>query len=276
MFVKTDTILDKILAQKQEEVLAAQHKPGQMAQIEHEAQQAAPPRDFTAALQHDTVALIAEVKKASPSKGLLMKDFNAVRLARMYEENGASAISVLTDEKFFQGSLDDLRAVRAAVRLPVLRKDFIIDSYQVYEARAAGADAALLIVMALEDAQLRALHSLITELGMSALVEVHNETELERALAIGATLIGVNNRDLRTFHEDLSITERLAALVPEGVTLVAESAIRSVEDVQRMAACGARAVLVGEGLVKAKVIVHEVRLYSRQPRTVHVTKAIQR
>ena len=275
MFVKTDTILDKILSRKQEEVHVAQQLPGKMAQTEREARHAAPPRDFAAALQRDTVALIAEVKKASPSKGLLIKDFNPVRLARIYQENGALAVSVLTDEQFFQGSLDDLRAVRAAVRLPVLRKDFIIDPYQVYEARAAGADAALLIVMALEAAQLQELHSLITELGMSALVEVHNESELERALAVGATLIGVNNRDLRTFHEDLSITERVAALVPQDVILVAESAIRSVEDVQRMGACGARAVLVGEGLVKAKDMACEVRLYSSQPRNVHLTVDIE-
>jgi indole-3-glycerol phosphate synthase len=266
MFVKTDTILDQILAQKQDELQAAHTEPGLMARVEQEARRAPRPRDFKAALQKSTVALIAEVKKASPSKGLLVKDFNPVKIARTYEENGASAISVLTDEKFFQGSLDDLRAVRASVRLPVLRKDFIIHAYQVYEARAAGADAALLIVMALEDAQLRDLHTLITELGMAALVEVHNEAELERALAIGATLIGVNNRDLRTFQEDLNTTARVAALVPDEVTLVAESAIRSVEDVRRMGSYGARAILVGEGLVKAKDMASEVRSYSSQPR----------
>jgi indole-3-glycerol phosphate synthase len=266
MFVKTDTILDQILAQKQEELRLAQAETGLMAQIEEAAHRASRPRDFKAALQRSTVALIAEVKKASPSKGLLVKDFNAVRIARTYEENGASAISVLTDAKFFQGSLDDLRAVRASVRLPILRKDFIIDAHQVYEARAAGADATLLIVMALKDAQLRDLHNLITELGMAALVEVHNEAELERALAVGATLVGVNNRDLRTFHEDLNTTARVAALVPHDVTLLAESAIRSAEDVYRMGSYGARAVLVGEGLVKAKDLAGEVRLYSSQER----------
>ncbi|MBA3869441.1 MAG: indole-3-glycerol phosphate synthase TrpC [Anaerolineae bacterium] len=266
MFVKTDTILDQILAQKQEELHAAQAQPGLMAQVVQAAQHASSPRNFKAALQRSTVALIAEVKKASPSKGLLVKDFNPVRIARTYEENGASAISVLTDSKFFQGSLDDLRAVRASVRLPVLRKDFIIDVHQVYEARAAGADATLLIVMALEDAKLRDLHGLITDLGMAALVEVHNEAELERALTVGATLIGVNNRDLRTFHEDLETTARVAALVPSDVTLVAESAIRSPQDVQRMGSYGARAVLVGEGLIKAKDIASEVRLYSNQQR----------
>ena len=266
MFVKTDTILDQILAQKQIELKASQTEPGIMTQMEHDARNASSPRDFKEALQRSTVALIAEVKKASPSKGLLVKDFNPVRIARTYVENGAAAISVLTDEKFFQGSLDDLRAVRAAVRLPILRKDFTIDALQVYEARAAGADAALLIVMALEDSQLRDLHSLITELGMAALVEVHNEAELERALAAGATLIGVNNRDLRTFKEDLDTTARVAALVPNDVTLVAESAIRSVEDVRRMGAYGAHAVLVGEGLVKSKDMAGEVRLYSSQQR----------
>lgn len=266
MFVKTDTILDKILTQKQEELALAQAEPGLIKQIEESARHAPKPRDFKGVLQRSSVALIAEVKKASPSKGLLVKDFNPVRIARTYEENGAAAISVLTDEKFFQGSLDDLRAVRAAVRLPVLRKDFVIDAHQVYAARAAGADATLLIVMALEDNQLRDLHGLTTELGMSALVEVHNEAELERALSIGATLIGVNNRDLRTFHEDLNTTARVAALVPDDVTLVAESAIRSVEDVQRMGSYGARAVLVGEGLVKAPDMAAEVRLYSSQQR----------
>jgi len=266
VFVKTDTILDKILAQKQIELDAAYTTSGLTAQTEQAARAASRPRNFRAALNRPTVALIAEVKKASPSKGLLVKDFNPVRIARTYEENGAAAISVLTDEKFFQGSLDDLRAVRAAVRIPILRKEFIIDPHQIYEARAAGADAALLIVMALEDAQLRDLHTLITELGMSALVEVHNEAELERALAVGASLIGVNNRDLRTFQEDLTTTARVAALVPADVTLVAESAIRSVEDVQRMGASGAKAVLVGEGLVKAKDMAAEVRLYSSQQR----------
>ncbi|MBI1278511.1 MAG: indole-3-glycerol phosphate synthase TrpC [Anaerolineaceae bacterium] len=266
MFVKTDTILDQILAQKQDEIRLAQAEPDALAKLEQEAYRAPSPRDFKGALQRSTVALIAEVKKASPSKGLLVENFNPVRIARTYEENGAAAISVLTDVKFFQGNLDDLRAVRAAVRVPVLRKDFIIDAHQVYEARMAGADAALLIVMALEDGQLRDLHSLITELGMSALVEVHNEAELERALAIGASLIGVNNRDLRTFHEDLETTARVAALVPHDVTLVAESAIRSAEDVQRMGTYGARAVLVGEGLVKAKDMAGEVRRYSSQQR----------
>ncbi len=265
-YVETGTILDKILAQKSLEILEATHEPAWLAQIEHYAHTASPPRDFLAAVQRDTVALIAEVKKASPSKGVLIENFDPVALGKIYADNGAAAISVLTDEKFFQGKLRDLRLVREAVNVPVLRKDFIIDEYQVYEGRAAGADAMLLIVMALEDTHLRALHGLITALGMAALVEVHNEQELERALKIGARLVGVNNRDLRTFHEDITTTERLAKRVPPEVTLVAESAIRSADDVRRMGDCGARAVLVGESLVRAGDIAAQVKAFSRQPR----------
>jgi indole-3-glycerol phosphate synthase len=265
VFVKTDTILDKILARKQVE-LAEAH--ASLSDLRREAEDAVPARDFKGALRRDTVALIAEVKKASPSKGVLIADFDPVSIARVYAANGAAAISVLTDEQFFQGSLDHLRAARGAVELPVLRKDFIIDPYQIYQARVANADAALLIVMALEDSQLRDLHALITELGMAALVEVHNEAELERALKIEATLIGANNRDLRSFHEDLDTTVRLARLVPLGVTLIAESAIRTPEDVRRMGACGAHAVLVGEGLVKAGDIAGQVRAFSGQAREV--------
>jgi indole-3-glycerol phosphate synthase len=259
-FVKTDTILDKILAQKLNEI------GDNLAEVARRAREAPPARDFAGALQRKTVALIAEVKHASPSKGVLIEDFDPVVLGSVYAQNGAAAISVLTDQQFFMGSLNDLTSVRVAVNVPVLRKDFTIDPYQVYEGRAAGADAMLLIVAALEDAQLADLHALILELSMSALVEVHNEAELERALKIGVTLIGVNNRDLKTFHEDLGTTGRVAALVPQGVTLVAESAIRSVEDVRKMGELGANAVLVGEGLVKAGNIAEQVRLFSSQPR----------
>ncbi len=271
MFVKTDTILDQILTRKQADLYDIRHDLAFKALAEDYARQAAPPRDFTGALQRDTVALIAEVKKASPSKGLLVKDFNPVKIGRIYEENGAAAISVLTDEPFFQGTLGDMKAVRDAVRLPVLRKDFIIDAHQVYEARASHADAVLLIVMALEDQQMADLHGLICALGMAALVEVHNASEMERALRLGATLIGVNNRDLRTFHEDLTTIELLARDVPSNVTLVAESAIRSMADVQRMADCGARAVLVGEGLVKAADMGTQVRQFSSVRRTTGTT-----
>ncbi len=222
-------------------------------------------------IRKDTVALIAEVKKASPSKGVLIENFDHLKIGKAYAENGAAAISVLTDEHFFQGHIRYLREVREAVHVPVLRKDFVIDPYQVYEARAAGADALLLIVMALEDNQLRDLHQLVSELGMAALVEVHNEAELERALKINAKLIGVNNRDLRTFHEDLNVTGQVAKLVPRDVTLVAESAIRSVADVRRMGVLGARAVLVGEGLVKVGNMEQQVRAFSSQPRMVYST-----
>jgi indole-3-glycerol phosphate synthase len=262
-FVKTDTILDKILTQKVEEV---RQSAGRLAQVESESRQAPMVRDFVGALHKDTVALIAEVKKASPSKGILIEHFDPVAIGKVYAENGASAISVLTDEKFFQGHLDYMRDVRLAVNAPVLRKDFVIDPFQVYEARAAGADAVLLIVMALGDGQLGDLQSLIHELGMAALVEVHNEAEMERALKIGATLIGINNRDLKTFHEDLGVTTRVSKLAPADVTLVAESSIRNPDDVRQMGEYGAHAVLVGESLVKADNMALQVRDFSSQPR----------
>lgn len=270
-FVKTDTILDRILAAKVEMLeevhLGIEAEPFAWHQLVRDAETASPPRDFAGALRKpDRVALIAEVKHASPSRGILIEDFDPVGLGMTYAQYGASAISVLTDEPFFQGVLRHMEEVRNAVTIPVLRKDFVIDPFQVYEGRASGADAILLIVMALEDSQLADLHGLIRELGMSALVEVHNESEMERALKIGATLIGVNNRDLRTFHEDLDTMARLARLAPPEVTLVAESAIRNVEDVKRMGELGAHAVLVGEGLVKAENIGAQVREFSSQPR----------
>jgi indole-3-glycerol phosphate synthase len=259
MVQKTNTILDEILAEKQREILELMRMegyhdgfPSWAAQVEHHASAADPPRDFIGALRAGgNVALIAEVKKASPSKGVLIEDFDPVRLGNTYAENGASAISVLTDEKFFQGHLRYLRAVHEAVRVPLLRKDFIIDPYQVIEARASCADAVLLIVAALEDDRLTDLHAQITEMGMAALVEVHNAVEMERAVKLGASLIGVNNRDLKTFDVDLETTARLASMVPADVVLVAESGIRDAADVARMGTMGAHAVLVGESLVKA-------------------------
>jgi indole-3-glycerol phosphate synthase len=263
-YIQTGTVLDKILAHKVEEIAAARAQVPRNT-VERAARDAPPPRDFLAALRRDTVALIAEVKKASPSKGVLIEDFDPVALGMTYAANGAAAISVLTDERFFQGHLDHLRAVRAAVSVPVLRKEFVIDPYQVYEGRAAGADATLLITAALDDSSLADLHALALELGMAALVEVHNEAELERALKIAPWLVGINNRDLKTFHENLETTAHLAPLVPPGVMLVAESAIRSAADVQRMGRYGARAVLVGESLVKAGNIPDMVRGFSTQP-----------
>ena len=268
-FVKTDTILDKILARKVEEVAEAQRLKS-FSGVRAEAEATATIRGFESALRQDTVSLIAEVKKASPSKGVLIENFDPVQLGMIYAENGAVAISVLTDVDFFQGNLAYLQQVRAAVDVPVLRKDFIIDTYQIYEGRAAGADAILLIVAALEDQQMADLYAQILELGMSALVEVHNEAEMERALRLGATLIGVNNRDLKTFDVDLNTTQRLASTMPDDVTLVAESGIRDAEDVAHMGQIGAHAVLVGESLVNAQHIggdlAGRVREFSSQPR----------
>lgn len=258
-FVPTGGFLDQILANTVEEV-AARKRATPLAAVVQAAASAPPPRDLVAALRprggllrrkKGAVALIAEVKHASPSRGVLVEPFDPVRLARAYTRNGAAAISVLTDARFFQGSLEDLRAVRRAVSLPVLRKDFIIDPYQVYEGRAAGADAVLLIVAALSDGQLASLHALSEALGMAALVEVHNAEELERALRLGPRLLGINNRDLRSFQVDLETTARLAAGVPPEVTVVAESGIFSGQDARRMREMGAHAVLVGEALVKA-------------------------
>ena len=263
VFTATGSVLDEILAHKVTEVEILR---GKLAQLRDESASQQPLRSFKAALQRETVALIAEVKKASPSKGLLIADFEPVEIAKTYAENGAAAISVLVDQKYFQGHIDYLRAVHAAVGVPVLFKEFVIDSAQVIQARAAGADAVLLIVAALEDARLANLKAEIEDFGMDALVEVHDEREMERALTLDATLIGVNNRDLKTFREDLGITERLARMIGPDVTLVAESAMRSPQDVARMGQAGAHAVLVGEGLIKAADRAAAVREYSTQPR----------
>jgi indole-3-glycerol phosphate synthase len=227
-------------------------------------------RDFLAALRtpHSalrSVALIAEVKKASPSAGVICKDFDPIRIAKEYEAAGASCLSVLTDEKFFQGSLDYLRQIRAAVNLPLLRKDFIIDERQILEAIEWGADAILLIVAILTDEQLRRFHSLATEAGLAALVEVHDEAELERALKVSPQLIGVNNRNLKDFKVDLATTERLAARIfstlnsQPSTLLVAESGIHVRADVERLKACGANAILVGESLMRGGDIQKKVR-----------------
>ena len=251
-FVATDTALDRILARKVEELAQARARLPDREMIRRAEDSAYPTRDMLAALRGELVSLVAEVKRASPSKGNLTIDFAPVMLAVTYAYNGASALSVLTDEDFFRGSLRYLTAIREAVDLPILRKDFVIDPYQVYEGRAAGADAMLLIVAALSDGQLAELYALTRALGMTALVEAHNEWELERALRLGATLIGVNNRDLRTFEVDLGTTARLARLVDDDVVLVAESGIFSAAEVRRMGRLGAQAVLVGEALMRAQ------------------------
>ena len=265
-FVRTDTFLDKILVHKVEEI-AEHQRIRPLTELRVTIDHLDAPCDVLSALSSETIALIAEAKKASPSKGVLIEDFDAVALARTYADHGASMISVLTDQRFFQGALDYLTQVKRAVSVPVLRKDFIIDPYQVYEARAAGADAMLLIVGALDDAQLRDLYAVAVELGMTPLVEVHTAEEMERALAQDVTLVGVNNRNLKTFEVDLATTERLAKMVPPLVVLVAESGINSNADVQRMARAGANAILVGESLVKAgDDLATTVRAFSSQQR----------
>lgn len=262
------TILEKIVRWKVDEV-ERYKRERPLAEVRAEMMLAPPPRDFAAALRGDHVALIAEVKRASPSKGLLRHQFDPVALARTYDAEGAAAVSVLTDQHFFQGNIGHLQAVRQAVRLPVLRKDFVIDPYQIYEARAAGADAVLLIVGILGDNDLRDFYALIRELGMEVLVEVHNEAELERALAISPRVIGVNNRDLRTFEVDLATTERLRAHIPDDVLLVAESGIHTRADVERVAAMGADAILVGTSLMRAKNVAQKVREFVGVPKQKH-------
>jgi indole-3-glycerol phosphate synthase len=250
MTQKTETILDRIIVEKRAE-LATAKSAVPLAKVKLRSEGAPGARSFSAALKRPGLGLIAEVKKASPSRGLLRADFDPVGLAEAYRDAGAAAISVLTDEKHFQGSLSHLRAVRGALAdgPPLLRKDFLFDEYQVHEARCHGADAILLITAVLEDDVLRELITLAASLLMEALVEVHDERELERAIAAGARIIGINNRDLRTFEVDLATSERLAPLIPAGVTVVAESGIFTRDDVRRLDACGADAVLIGEALV---------------------------
>jgi len=223
----------------------------QAAQLETAAGRQEPARDFLAALAGPGLAVVAEVKRASPSRGPIDIDLDPVALAARYEGAGAAAISVLTEPRHFLGSLEDLRRVRQTVDVPVLRKDFLVDPVHIWEARAAGADAVLLIVAALDDATLADLLALTHATGMEALVEVHNAIEVERARAAGARVFGVNNRDLGTFEVDLSTAERLAALLTEVPVTVAESGIWTRADAHRMRAAGFDAVLVGESLVRS-------------------------
>lgn len=245
-------ILDKILADKYLEV--EERKPSlSLHELMDAASCAAPPRDFTQALSSSksgNIRLLAEVKKASPSKGLIRPDFDPVAIAKTYEASGASAISVLTDEKYFQGHADYLKAVRAAVSLPVLRKDFIVDPYQIYEARAWSADAILLIVAALSKDRLSEYMALAASLGMASLVEVHTDQELDTALDINAIIIGVNNRNLQTFETSLDTTIDLASRIPSGKVIVSESGIFSRDDVEYLMSAGVDAILVGESLMR--------------------------
>jgi len=241
------TILDRIVRTKREEVARLRSWGGA---VEARLEDAPPPRDFRACLVGgEEVAVIAEVKRRSPGAGEIRPGLNPPGLASLYREGGAAAVSVLTDETYFGGSLDDLRAVGEAVDLPLLRKDFVIDELQVTEARGAGADAVLLIVRILDDERLRNLLRRTRELGMEALVEVHGPRELERALEAGAGVVGVNNRDLSTFETSLEVTLELASRVPADVALVSESGISAAQDVARLGAAGADAILVGEALL---------------------------
>lgn len=252
-FVATGTVLDRILERTAADVSARKAATPMEALREFAAGRPAPV-SLRDALSGSGVAVIAEIKRGSPSRGTFPVAVDPPAVAAAYLAGGAAALSVLTDEPFFQGSLADLRAATAVAHgrsspAPVLRKDFMLDAYQVHEAYANGADAILLIAAALDDGRLVALRDEAAGVGMDALVEVHDEPELERVLALGATLVGVNNRDLRTFAVDLATTERLAKLIPSGVTLVAESGVFNRDDVERMGRAGAAAVLVGEGLI---------------------------
>jgi len=241
------SMLDKIYAAKRVEVRARRAIVSPTA-IVAEAGRAPKPRDFVAALRARRPAIIAEIKRASPSKGDIMPGLDPARVAREYVSGGAAAISVLTDVHF-KGSLDDLRAVRAAVDVPLLRKDFIFEPYQVYEARAAGADCILLIAAMLKEGELRSLAALARELGMATLVESHDPVEFARAEKVGSGLVGINNRDLHTFATDIAVTERLLAGYRGDAVIVTESGIDSPGDIRRLDAAGARAFLIGESLL---------------------------
>ncbi|KRA83448.1 indole-3-glycerol phosphate synthase TrpC [Altererythrobacter sp. Root672] len=244
--------LTEICATKRDEV-AVRKTLATVDDLDRAAASASAPRGFHAALQAKAetgFGLIAEIKKASPSKGLIRADFRPAEHAVAYEQGGAACLSVLTDAPYFQGHEDYLMDARAACALPVLRKDFMVDPWQVAEARAIGADAILIIVAALEDAEMAEIEAAAIERGMDVLVEVHDEAEMERAASLRSRLIGVNNRDLRTFRTDLGTTERLATLAPAGTLLVAESGINHHSDLERLAQSGVRCFLVGESLMR--------------------------
>jgi indole-3-glycerol phosphate synthase len=259
-------VLARICADKRVHIGAAKRREP-LAGLERRAKEAEAPRGFVAALERAAVAgygLIAEIKKASPSRGLIRANFDPIALARAYEAGGATCLSVLTDEPYFQGRNEYLADARAAVRLPVLRKDFILDPWQVVEARAIGADCVLLIMAALEDGEARALAAEATRWGMDVLVEVHDRAELDRALGLEARLIGINNRNLKTLAIDLATTESLAAAVPKDRLLVSESGLYAPDDLDRMVRVGARCFLVGESLMKQEDVAAATRALLRR------------
>ena len=251
-------MLDRIIAQKKEEV-EHRKKSVPLSSLKERITKRRAPLDFALALEGSHTRLIAEVKRASPSRGVLCPNFNPVELAKNYAKGGAAAISVLTETNYFEGSIDHLAAIREEIELPLLRKDFIFDPYQVYESCAYGADALLLIVASLSQEQLGELLSLSHSLGLNCLVEVHNEDEVERALLTQAKIVGINNRDLNTFTIDINTTRRLRPLIPQERIVVSESGIRSRSDVEKLKGWGVNAVLVGEALVTTSDVLTKVR-----------------
>ena len=243
-------MLDKITAQKREEV-EQRKKAVTITYLQQRIAKQKPALDFAMALKGDHIRLIAEVKQSSPSRGLLSPNFNPIELAQTYAEGGAAAISVLTETNYFMGSIEHLAAIKEVVDLPLLRKDFIFDLYQVYESRAYGADALLLITSILSQEQLKELILLSHSLGLKCLVEVHNKGEVERAILSEAEIIGINNRDLNTFSIDINMTQRLRPLIPQERIVVSESGIKSKRDIEKLMKWGVDAVLVGEALVTA-------------------------
>lgn len=259
-------ILDQIVAHSRLE-LETRKKSLPLEELRRVALKQAPPHDFASALRGEGVKLIAEVKKASPSRGVIRSDFDPVEIARVYADNGASAISVLTEPKYFRGSLNHLKDIRKALgdkKLPLLRKDFIFDPYQVYESRAYGADSLLLIVAILTPEKLETLLELSHQLGMGCLVEVHNEAELEIALNRGARVIGINNRDLNTFDVDLTATQRLRPLIPKDRIVVSESGIKDRGDIAELRKWAVDAVLIGEALMSAADIASKMKEFCDQ------------
>jgi indole-3-glycerol phosphate synthase len=253
------TILERIVQTKQQEIADAMRRCP-LRELQHRAASMPPTRDWTGALaRRDRIGLIAEVKRASPSKGVLRADFDPVAIARAYVEGGADALSVLTDRDYFQGALEYLEAIRAAVEIPLLRKDFLIDPYQVFEARAAGADAVLLIAECLSPSQMIELRQCAVECGMETLIELYDPRHLPAVLETGTRWVGVNNRDLHTFEVDLQRAVRLRPQVPEGRYLVAESGIRDAQDATLLWGHGVQAILVGESLMRQPDIATAVR-----------------